>query len=160
MKKLPTKYLILIVCLSVLFSCGSDDNDNNDDLVNLEFPQEEDIGSFSTRLSPSLLISGIRCEGNETTIDATGNDVLCPKDDWLITIDNVNTCTAEGFCTEVAVTPIVAELDRNDRIDVSDISTFFEIDPVSAVTQEQSDIANDYLVRFEIDDETARVIPR
>lgn len=159
MKIIQWKHLALIISLSCLLACGSDDDDD-EDLVNIELPQEEEIESFSTRLSPTLLIAGARCEGNETTIDANGAQVGCEKDNWLITIDNVNTCTPEGACTEVAVVPIVAELDRNDRIDISDESTFFEIDPVSAVTAIQSEIANDYLVRFELDDEEARVISR
>lgn len=159
MKKIHWKKLLLMSSLILLFACGSDDDD--EDLVNIELPQEEEVESFSTRLSSTLLIAGTRCEGNETTIDATGMEVGCEKDNWLITIDNVNTCSADStICTEVAVTPIVAELDRNDRIDVSDESTFFEIDPVSAVTPEQSEIADDYLVRFELDDKTARVISR
>ncbi len=159
MKKLQWKQMAMILSLCVLFSCGSDDDDS-DDLVNLELPQEEEIGSFSTRLSPTLLIAGVRCEGNETTTDATGAQVGCEKDNWLVTIDDVNTCTTDGICTEVAVTPFVAELDRNDRVDVSDELTFFEIDPVSAVTPNQAEIANDYLVRFELDDERATVISR
>lgn len=158
MKNLHWKNLAMALCLSVLVACGSDDDD--DDLVNIELPQEEEVSSFSTRLSPNLLIAGVRCEGNETTTDATGAQVGCEKDNWLITIDDVNTCTGDGICTEVAVIPIVAELDRNDRVDIGDESTFFEIDPVSAVTESQARIANDYLVRFELDDETATVISR
>lgn len=160
MKKIHWLNLTLIISLSILISCGSDDDDD-EDLFNIQLPQEEEIGNFSTRLSPNLLIAGVRCEGNETTIDATGAEVSCEKDKWLVTLDNVNTCTADGTtCTEVAVVPIVAELDRNDRIDVSDEFTFFEIDPVSAVTATQSEIADDYLVRFDLDEETATVISR
>lgn len=159
MKSLQWPNLILILSLSLLIACGSDDDD--EDLVNIQLPQEEEIGSFSTRLSPTLLIAGTRCEGNETTIDANGAEVGCEKDNWLITIDDVNTCTADGtICTEVAVAPIVAELDRNDRIDIGDEQTFFEIDPVSAVTDRQAEIANDYLVRFDLDEESATVIAR
>lgn len=160
MKIIHGKSLLSVLLLSLLIACGSDDNDSNDDLINLELPQEEEIGSFSTRINPSLLISGVRCEGNETTTDARGEEVGCSKDNWLVTIDNVNTCTVDGVCTEVAVVPIVAELDRSDRIDVSDRLTFFEIDPVSAVTQEQSDIAGDYLVRFDLENEVGTVISK
>lgn len=158
MKKLSWKQLAMILSLVALVSCGNDDDDD-DDLVNVQLPQEEEVGTFSTRLNNNLLIAGTRCEGSETTTDSSGTEVNCAKDEWLITLDNVNVCTDDGLCTEVAVLPFVAELDRVDRVDVPD-STFFEIDPISAVTPAQENEIGKYLVRFDLNDESATVISK
>lgn len=147
---------ILILSLVALAACGDDDDDNND-LVNEQFPQEEEVSSFSTRLNNSLLIAGTRCEGTETTTDASGATVTCERNQWLITLDNANTCTPAGACTEIGVVPFVAELDRTDRTAGLEF-TFFEIDPLSVVTPAQENTIDDYLVRFDLEDEEAQVI--
>lgn len=153
------KKLSLILSLAALVSCGGDNDDDNDDLQNEQFPQEETVSSFSTRLSNNLLIAGTRCEGSETTTDSNGATVTCARDQWLITVDNVNTCTPAGACTEIGVIPFVAELDREDRVTVPEY-TFFEIDPISSVTASQANTVDDYLVRFDINDEAATVVPK
>ena len=149
---------ILILSLAALVSCGNDnDDDDNNDLLNEQLPQEEEVTNFSTRLSNTLLIAGTLCEGTETTTDANGATVTCQRDQWLITLDNANTCTPEGACTEIGVIPFVAELDRTDRVSIPE-NTFFEIDPLSAVTTSQRNTIDDYLVRFDINDEEAEVV--
>jgi len=147
---------ILILSLAALAACGGD-NDDDDNVFNEEIPQEEEVSNFSTRLNNNLLIAGTRCEGTETTTDASGATVTCERDQWLITLDNVNTCTPAGACTEVGVIPFVAELDRAARVTVPEY-TYFEIDPVSAVTPAQANTIDDYLVRFDINDEEADVV--
>ena len=152
------KKLALILSLAALVSCGGDDDDN-DDPENEQFPQEENVSSFSTRINNNLLIAGTRCEGSETTTDSGGRTVTCARNQWLITLDNVNTCTPAGACTEIGVIPFVAELDRVDRVTVPEY-TFFEIDPISSVSATQANTVDDYLVRFDINDEEATVVPK
>ena len=153
------KKMTVLLLLAALASCGGDNNDDDDNILNEQLPQEEEVKSFSTRLNNNLLIAGTRCEGAETTTDANGATVTCQRDQWLITLDNVNTCTPEGACTEIGVIPFVAELDRDDRVTVPEF-TFFEIDPLSAVTPAQENTIDDYLVRFDINDEQAQVISK
>lgn len=148
---------LMILCLAALTACGGDDDDN--DLVNEQLPQEEEVSEFSTRINNNLLIAGRRCEGAETTTDANGATVTCEKDQWLVTLDDVNTCTPGGGCTEIGVIPFVAELDRVDRVTIPEY-TFFEIDPLSAITPSQASVIDDYLVRFDLNDEEAKVISK
>lgn len=152
------KKILFLLTLTALISCGSDNDDDND-LVNEQLPQEEEVTNFSTRINDRLLIAGQRCEGGENVLDANGQQATCERDQWLITLDNVNTCTAGGACTEVGVVPFIAELDREDRVSVPEY-TFFEIDPLSAVTTDQENTIDDYLVRFDINDEEATVISK
>ncbi len=53
--------------------------------------------------------------------------------------------------------PFVAELDRTDRVTIPEF-TFFEIDPLSAVSRSQAATIDDYLVRFDVINEQATVI--
>ncbi len=153
------KKLALILSLAALVSCGGDNDDDNDDPENEQIPQEENVSNFSTRINNNLLIAGTRCEGSETTTDSNGTVVTCARNQWLITLDNANRCTPAGACTEIGVIPFVAELDRSDRVSVPE-STFFEIDPISSVTATQANTIDDYLVRFDIIDEEATVVPK
>jgi hypothetical protein len=163
MKTLSWKTLLMILALASLTACGGDgynsDDDDDDDVTNEQFPQEENVNEFSTRLTPTLLIAGKRCEGTETTTDATGTNVTCAKDKWLVTLDDANTCTPQGLCTEIGVVPFVAELDRSDRIELPRF-TYFQIDPLSAVTPTQEDKIDDFLVKFDLQDENAEVVPK
>lgn len=156
MKKKPFSTFLLALSLLTLVSCGSDDDD--DDLINLQLPQEEEVSNFATRVSPTLAVSGSRCEGSETTTSG-GTTYNCQRDQWLISIDDVNTCTPAGACTEIGVIPFVAELDRTDRVSIPEY-TFFEIDPISPVTPQQVAIINDIWVRFDLNSDKAEVIER
>lgn len=149
--------ILMILTLAALVACGGDNDDDDNSPENEQLPQEEQVSNFSTRLNNNLLIAGARCEGTETTTDANGATVTCQRDQWLITLDNANTCTPAGACTEIGVIPFVAELDRIDRVTVPEY-TFFEIDPVSAVTPAQRNTIDDYLVRFDLNDEEAEVV--
>lgn len=150
--------LLSLVLLSALISCGgSSYGDNDDDPENEQVPQEERVSNFSTRINNNLLIAGTRCEGSETTTDSSGTTVTCARNQWLITLDNVNRCTPAGACTEIGVIPFVAELDRTDRVTIPEF-TFFEIDPLSAVSRSQANTIDDYLVRFDVINEQATVI--
>lgn len=161
MKTLSWKTLFLISSLAALTACGGYDSsdDDDDDIQNDQVPQEERVNDFSTRLSNTLLIAGKKCEGSETTTDANGATVTCAKDKWLITLDDANTCTPGGACTEIGVIPFIAELDRSDRVELPNF-TYFQIDPISPVTSTQENKIDDYLVRFNVIDENAEVVPK
>ena len=150
-------YFLVVCGLFSLLSCGSDDDDDND-LVNEQIPQEEEVSNFSTRLNNNLLIAGIRCNGGETT-EYGGETYTCERDEWLITVDDGNTCNQAGRCTEIGVIPIVAELDRTDIISIPEY-TFFKIDPQSPMNVSQQSAINDVWVRFDLNDEKAKVVFR
>lgn len=132
--------LLLSLSLFTVVSCGSDDDDDsgpNPPL--LEEGPGGPIGSirdFDTRLSPNLRISGQRCEGGETTNDPQHPTQTCDRDEWLVTVDNDNTCTADGICTEIFVFPFVAELDRQEEEDTTEF-VYYEIEPESPVEQDE-----------------------
>ncbi len=163
MKNLSWKFFFVVLSFVVVVACGGDgydsEDDDDNDIQNDQFPQEENVTDFSTRLTTNLLIAGKKCQGTETTTDAGGATVTCARDQWLITLDDANTCTPEGICTEIAVVPFVAELDRSDRIELPSF-TYFQIDPLSAVTQAQEDKIDDFLVRFDLQEENAEVVPK
>jgi hypothetical protein len=118
--------------------------------------------SFNTRLSDQLLISGVRCRGGETTqyIDSTGVEriFICQKGQWLVTVDNVNTCAPNGGCTEIGVFPFVSVLKKTSDSSLPDQCTYL-IKAVSPISDETRQDLNRYQVRF-YDDQSPLVIPR
>lgn len=107
--------------------------------------------SFSTRLSNTLFIAGVRCLGGETT-EVTGEDgttriFVCREGQWLVTVDNINTCTPGGGCTEVGVLPVISSLTRTSPSDPPRQCSF-NINPISPISSEQRDILEDHQVRF------------
>lgn len=148
--------ILMLMSLVFMVSCGSDDDDDNDDIVNEQIPQEEEVRSFSTRLSNTLLVAGVRCEGSET-VELNGTTYTCNRNEWLVTIDDVNTCTDGGACTEIGVPPFIAELDRDDRIAIPEY-TYFEIDPKSPVTPSQDRVTDQVHVRFDLNSDEATVV--
>lgn len=149
------KYLTLsmFMCLGLFTSCGYQETDTHYKPT----PQEEQAQDFSTRLSDKLLIAGTKCNGNETT-EYGGQTYNCKLGEWLITIDNVNSCTPQGACTEVGIIPIVGELDLADIVSIPELS-YFKIDAKTPVTSEQQTILNNVYVRFNTNGET-KVINR
>lgn len=126
-------------------SCNEDFKGGN--RVNPVTQAEETLGAapqrFSTRLSPTLLIAGEKCRGTETT-GSFGNGDICEAGQYLISIDDVNTCSGE-ICTTNLVTPIVAELfDIDARYPGEAV---YEIRAKSVTTQTQEDILETVLVR-------------
>lgn len=126
-------------------SCNEDFKGGN--RVNPVPEAEEVLGvepqRFSTRLSPTLLISGEKCRGTETT-GSFGNGDICLAGQYLISIDDENTCNG-SICTTNLVTPIVAELFDIDARYPGEV--VFEIRPKSVTTQEQENILETVLVR-------------
>lgn len=131
--------------------CGSDNDDHKN-----PSRQEEQSSEFSTRLNNKLLVAGVRCNGGETT-ESNGVIYTCNRDQWLIQIDNVNTCDSEGRCTEVAVNYFVADLEEDELISIPEYS-YYEIEPQSPVNASQLEIINDIVVRFTTEGDTEVVM--
>lgn len=109
---------------------------------------EPTFREFSTRLTNNLLISGERCEGNETA-DFGGENFTCNKGNWLIVVDNINSCTPDG-CTDVMVQPTIATLQASSA---DQLTTFFDIVPTIPVNPETERILNSVFVRERTNEE-------
>lgn len=137
--------IIFLLFLSFLMSCSEDFRGGN--RVNPETQSEEAVGimptPFSTRLNSSLLISGEKCRGTETT-GSFGNGDICQARQYLVVIDTLNTCETNS-CTNDAITPIVADLIDTNAGDVG--SAIYEIRARSVTTSEQEDILETVLVK-------------
>lgn len=111
---------------------------------------------FETRLNNQLLIEGVRCRGGETTEvehdDGTSSVYVCRRGQWLVTVDNINTCTDEGLCTEIFVFPIITNLSRAGNSNPPYQCTY-NFWPRSPASHEQRRIMRDHQVRFSRDTE-------
>lgn len=118
--------------------------------------------TFSTRLNTQLAISGVRCQGGESveveSTDGTSRIYFCRRNQWLVTVDNVNTCSPDGVCTEIEVGPVIANLRRSGNSNPPEQCTY-SFSPVSPTTMDQRTILNSYQVRF-YDANRPVVIPR
>jgi hypothetical protein len=135
-------FRVIFFALPFLFSCGGEIRNRDRAIVQLEMAED-----FSTRLGPELLIAGERCEGSEFVV-AGGRRVACERDQWLITIDNVNQCNPQGLCTNFAVQPIIAEREMIDILTVEQY-TFYRFNPVSPISEERRRVLHDHLVRYD-----------
>ena len=79
--------------------------------------------------------------------DGTTRVFVCQRNQWLFSVDNVNTCTPEGGCTEVGVIPVIGRLDRADGSNPPE-QCRYEMDPISPVSEEQEEILDDHEVVF------------
>lgn len=107
--------------------------------------------SFSTRLSNQLLISGDRCTGGETVeVDINGETqvFVCREDQWLFTVDNINTCNPDGGCTEVGVPKVIGTITRDDSSSNPPEQCTFEMNAISPLGEAQREILDDHEVRF------------
>ena len=132
---------------------------------NRVFPEQEETPSttqeapfreFSQRLSSDLAIYGERCTEGENFEIQTRNglrNMSCGKNQWVIFIDNINSCDPQGSCTEIGVFPIFAKLVRADVISASTIS-FWDIIPVTRIHSPLSDLLKDYWVKFDLNGPT------
>ncbi|MFL5783960.1 MAG: hypothetical protein ACJ76H_05065 [Bacteriovoracaceae bacterium] len=120
---------------------------------------EQAVSNFSTRINDSLAISGQKCNGTETTTDSNGQSATCNQGQWLVTLDNVNTCTNGTACTQVAVTPFVADL--NPTTDSRDPgATFYDIVPDSSVSTAIATAIDQFEVRVDNDSGATSVIKK
>jgi hypothetical protein len=128
-----SNFLSFIFLIS-LCSCGEENFSGGSRVM--EPPQEEvqiapPPEEFRTRLSNTLLIEGDRCRGDETT-EPYGNGAICNAGQYLIYVDNVNTCNGAGQCSDFVVIPIVGELDNIDA--ETSGTSIFDIIPMSTVS--------------------------
>lgn len=112
--------------------------------------------AFSTRLNNQLLIGGVRCRGGETTEvlneDGSSQIFTCRRGQWLVTVDNINTCTDDGLCTEIFVFPIITSLSRAGNSNPPEQCTF-NFQPRSPASPSQRELMNEHQVRFSRDTE-------
>lgn len=149
MKALSWKQFIMILSLVVITACGGGGSYGGGTSSGAPTEQEEQqISNFSTRINNQLLIAGSLCDGTQTTTDSSGQTVTCGVDQWLITLDTINTCTDGGACTEVAVIPFVADLTPSDRPATPE-AFFFDIEPASPVSSAQASTIDNFLVRVD-----------
>lgn len=126
-----------IILLVSLIACGSDSDDRNE--VVAESPEEETMecpyfDSFETRLRSNLLIAGERCQD-------------CERDQWLITIDNQNTCTSDGICTKIYVSPVIAELTESSVSNPPQQGCIFDMNPEGPLSNDQLQVMEKHEVR-------------
>lgn len=126
---------LLFTACNENFSGGSRNQPPPQEEVQIAPPPED----FITRLSTTLLIEGKKCRGDETT-EAYGNGFHCDPGQYLIYIDNVNTCDSDGRCSDFVIIPIVGVL-VNIHAGLEG-SSIFDIIPKSLVSGTQSDILN------------------
>ena len=131
----------LLFILIVSISCN--ENFSGGNRVKEPPQEEEQIApapeDFMTRLNSTLLIKGIICQGTETT-EAGGHGSNCLARQYLIFIDDVNTCNSDGQCTNFEVIPIVGDLQNIDAR-TSGVS-IFSIIPIGPASNTQEDILN------------------
>ncbi|MFL5784556.1 MAG: hypothetical protein ACJ76H_08115, partial [Bacteriovoracaceae bacterium] len=93
---------------------------------------------FSTMISHDLTISGIKCNGIETT----ESGFICQMNQWLVTVDRFNEDDS----------PFVADLVFNQKVSTPETG-YYNIAPVSPVDSETFFISKQYWVKFTPDQE-------
>ena len=91
-------------------------------------------------------MSGQQCLGDETT-ETYGRGSACLAGQYLVTVDDTNTCDTAGVCSTFKVTPIVAELE-DVRASVSGYSLFDVDSDATAQRVLQRAIATSTVERF------------
>lgn len=141
MKKFYWKNSIFYTLVLLATGCAEDFSGGT--RVVDEVQAEEQIApppqGFETRLSSKLSVSGEICRGDETIIfeNVTYN---CEAKQYLVRIDNINTCQGDANCTNFAVPAIIADLVKAST-ETPNFSVF-DIDPVSPVEEEQNTVLN------------------
>lgn len=116
-----------------------------------EVQEEEQIApppqTFNTRLTPTLLVSGEICQGDETIL-VDNIFYNCDPLQYLVKIDNVNTCDSSGRCTGFEIKPFIADLIKNST-ETPGFSVF-DIDQDSPTTGEQEDVLDTVGVKSDV----------
>jgi hypothetical protein len=133
----------LLFIFFLIISCGGDITGYSNDELGEQRQEDSGLPDFSTRLTNNLLIEGERCRGGEAT-ESEGQVFICEADQWLITVDNINTCTPEG-CTDIKVIPIIAQL---IGVSTQGNTDFFDIAPAIPVSEQVDDTLENVTVRF------------
>lgn len=139
---------ISLLGVGLLLGCAEDFSYGNrfDDPPQNQLAMAPAPESFSTRLRPNLAVNGVRCKGTETT-ETFGRGDRCLAGQYLVVIDNVNTCNL-GVCTTFTALPVVAELE-DIRANVDNFSLFM-ISPRSVVDAAQNTILESVIVKSDI----------
>lgn len=136
--------LIYFMLLSILAACGSDYGDNDSSIDTTQSEEAPAPNTFNTRLNSTLLIAGDKCLGGETS-EYNGQVITCTAGQYLVTVDNINTCEPSGTCTEVGVFPIIGELQITNDSDPN--FSFYSILPRSPISIAQSNALNAVTVK-------------
>lgn len=140
------KHSLLFITILIMAACGEENFSGG--TRTFDPPEEEEAFptplSFNTRISPTLLIAGIRCRGGETT-EYNNQTYTCLTDQYLITLDYLNTCGVDGGCTEIFVPPIVGALKRAG-IEDPDFA-IWDMSAVSPVIETQDQLLKSYRVK-------------
>jgi hypothetical protein len=120
---------------------------------------EQAVSNFSTRINDLLAIAGQKCNGSETTSDANGQSATCNPGQWLVTLDNVNRCVNGAGCTQIAVTPFVADLDPTINPDDPG-ATFYNIQPDSSVSTAVAMAIDQFEVRVDNDSGDTSIVKK
>lgn len=149
--------LLFFISAFLLVSCGSNNDDDSVAAGGTGPGQEEEVlaRNFSTRINPNLLVEGTRCQGGETTT-YNGTTYTCESGEWLMVLDNINTCSIDGQCTQIEVPSIVADLDDTEIISAPEFR-FAEIDPESPVSEKQREVINRVYIRYDMNGDTEAV---
>lgn len=128
-------YLFILISLFIFSGCG-DDYSGSSRSPTAEEAEARFPDNFSTRLNNELLVAGTRCNGGETT-EINGQVTMCEQNQWLITVDNVNTCTDDGVCTKIFSPPFIGNILRQEETDIN--FSYFDLFSVNGanVTQQQ-----------------------
>lgn len=122
-------------------------------IIKLAHAQSDD--RFATRLTSKLSISGHQCLGGEVAIaqmSGEWSDYKCSAREWLITVDNLNYCSEEGYCTEIAVGPFIAKLKRSP-LKKSEFYIYHKIVPTIPVSPEVRWILRQHWLRVSLNGE-------
>jgi hypothetical protein len=136
-----------VLLMFFLFACGGEGGVSSNHQQGEQREEDDSLPDFSTRLTNNLLISGEQCSGNEST-DSEGQTFNCEATEWLITVDNINTCNPDG-CTEVEVIPIIGIL---VPVSSQGDTSFFDIEASIPVNDSITNILDTVTVRFRPND--------
>lgn len=131
---------LLLMMFFYCAGCGQADSNHQ---MGEQREEDNSLPDFNTRLTNNLLIAGDQCAGTEST-ESEGQTFNCESTEWLITVDNINTCTPEG-CTEIFVPPIIGILVPTSS---QGNTSFFDIEESIPVREGVSAILESVTVRF------------
>ena len=144
------KLLRLTLLLTLLIGCISCGSDNDNDSDNT--PQQEQAGpyepeEFQTRIDPGLEVTGAKCSNGVGSTPLEIPDNICEDDEWLIQLDDQNTCTADlSSCTQIYVLPTVSKLKLQPNISNADF-TYYSVAAENPVSPGQQRVINRIWIR-------------
>ncbi len=135
--------IFLLITMLIFSGCGGDSTGYSNHQQGEQREEDNSLPDFSTRLTNNLLIAGTQCEGDEST-ESRGQTFNCNSREWLVTVDNINSCTPEG-CTEVSVIPIIGILVATSS---QGDTNFYDVEASIPVNDQITNILKSVTVRF------------